>query len=401
MPDEPLTPTTTTDADAPKLIRPLDYVPKSGGAWRDMNQHARRWARDTFTRDNIISNLKTLAWVVPLTFLIWVYAEREQIATYKDEALPFELVSVDPNRVVTLNSRQDKNLMVDLQGPQARVQDVLQKLRGGAGTAPQGIRLEVDRALTPNKEHDINAAQLLRSQKIFSDYGITVLSCQPARLLVMVDQVVERDARVVPPPSVENLDASSTFDPPYVKVRGPKSKLDEAAAAQEGNRLVVYAEIPEEVLRDPRHHDLPEISLQRPPALSDDRITITGGAKVKASLDVRAADVADVIASMPILPEIPAAVAEKMQSGQLKIDFNVFKPFLTNVHVVGPKQVIAAMKLPDFAPRPKATIEDSTSDVGDIKQKTLRFDLPSGVSVSDEDKKRTVEFRLIDRGTGE
>jgi hypothetical protein len=366
-----------------------------------MGHHAQRWARDTFTRENVISNLKTLAWVVPLTFLIWVYAEREQIATYKDEPLPFELVSVDPNRVVTLNVRQDKNLMVDLQGPQARVQDVLQRLRGGAGTAPQGIRLEVDSSLSPNKEHEINAAQLLRSQKIFSDYGITVLSCQPARLLVTVDQVVERDARIIPPPSVENLEASSTFEPPFVKIRGPKSKLDEAAASMEGGRLVVYAEIPEDVLGNPRHHDLADVSIQRPPALMDDRISIAYGGKVKASLEVRAANETDVIPSMPIVPEIPAAVAEKMQSGQLKIDFAVFKPSVANVHVEGPKQVLAAMKLSGFAPRPKATIEVSTDDVGEVKQKKLSFVLPQGVTVSEEDRKRTVDFRLLDRGAGE
>src|SRR4051812_39236113 len=199
MPDEPLNTTTTTDADAPKLIRPLDYVPKPGGAWRDMTQHARRWARDTFTRDNIISNLKTFAWVIPLTFLVWVYAEREQIATYKDEPLPFELVSVDPNRIVTL-SRGDKNLIVDLQGPQARVQDVLQKIRGGQNETPRGIRLEVDPSLSANKEHEINAAALLRSQKIFSDYGLTVLGCQPVWLLVKIDELVERDAKVMSPP---------------------------------------------------------------------------------------------------------------------------------------------------------------------------------------------------------
>src|SRR5688572_15344405 len=121
-----------TFSSDPKPIRPKEYgaTTSSSPWWRDVNQHVRRWMRDTFTRENIISNLKTLAWVVPLTFLIWVYAEREQIATYKDEPLPFDLVSLDPNRVVTLNPRQDKNLMVDLQGPQARVQDVLQRLRG-------------------------------------------------------------------------------------------------------------------------------------------------------------------------------------------------------------------------------------------------------------------------------
>ena len=195
MADQPL----NTD---PKPIHPHVYRGPAMRMVHDVLHQVRRGARDSFTRDNIISNLKTLAWVIPLTFLIWVYAEREQISTYKDEPLPFELVSVDPNRFVTLNSKQDKNLMVDLVGPQARVQEVLQKLRGGA--VPQGIRLEVDTSLTPNREHELNAVQLLRNQKIFSDYGITVQGCQPARLLVTIDEVVDREAKIVAPPSVKN-----------------------------------------------------------------------------------------------------------------------------------------------------------------------------------------------------
>jgi hypothetical protein len=385
----------------PKTLRPIEYGarPTMSSPWSEMAHHFRRWSRDTFTRENVVSNLKTLAWVVPLTFLVWVYAEREQISTYKDEPLPFELVSLDPNRTVTL-SRGDKNLIVDLQGPQARVQDVLQKIRGGQNETPRGIRLEVDPSLPANKEHEINAAALLRSQKIFSDYGLTVLGCQPAWLLVKIDELVERDAKVTSPPSIKNLEGSSAFDPPVVKIRGPKSKLDEAAA-QNNNQLVVYADIPDDVLKTAGHRNLAEVTLQRPTNLLDDRIVIATTQKVKASLDVRAADVTGKIDSMPIFLEFPDAVAQKIESGQWKVDRNVFKPYLGNVHVVGPKEIIDRINLPEFAPRPKATIEVSTSDVGEAKPKTLRYELPKGVEVADEDMKRTVDFRLIDRSSGE
>ena len=51
----------------------------SSRTWRD--DVSAEWTRFTsgFTRENIISNLKTLAWVVPLTLLIWIWAEREQV----------------------------------------------------------------------------------------------------------------------------------------------------------------------------------------------------------------------------------------------------------------------------------------------------------------------------------
>src|SRR2546425_10231277 len=105
----------------------LDYQPRKPKArsWREQALHEWHRFAARFTRENVISNLKTLAWVVPLTLLIWIYAEREQVATTKDVAIPFDLVSVDPNVSVALNRAQDKNLVLELQGPQARLQDVL------------------------------------------------------------------------------------------------------------------------------------------------------------------------------------------------------------------------------------------------------------------------------------
>ena len=42
---------------------------------------SRRQIASLFTRENLVNFARTMAWVVPLTILIWVYAEREQVAT--------------------------------------------------------------------------------------------------------------------------------------------------------------------------------------------------------------------------------------------------------------------------------------------------------------------------------
>src|SRR4051794_13162755 len=53
-------------------------APKRSSRW-DRNMVAvRRWARDTFNREQFVAGLKQLMWVAPLTILIWIYAEREQ-----------------------------------------------------------------------------------------------------------------------------------------------------------------------------------------------------------------------------------------------------------------------------------------------------------------------------------
>src|SRR5438128_11984242 len=118
----------------------MEYQPrKTVRTWRDdVSAEWTRWI-NRFTRENVISGVKTLAWVVPLTLLIWIYAEREQVQPAKDVSVPFELVNPDLNRVVTLKPPQDKNLILELQGPQGRLQELLNKLHGGP--TPEGLKL--------------------------------------------------------------------------------------------------------------------------------------------------------------------------------------------------------------------------------------------------------------------
>src|SRR3954466_15792721 len=119
----------------------LDYpTRKAQRTWRDEGAGEFRRFTASLTRENIVSNLKTLAWVVPLTLLIWIWAEREQVQPAKDVTVPFELVSVDNNRIIT-NTSRDNNLVLELSGPQARLQELRNKLSGG--TMPKGLKLDV------------------------------------------------------------------------------------------------------------------------------------------------------------------------------------------------------------------------------------------------------------------
>src|SRR5678815_3677884 len=116
-------------ADSPQTSRPTGPRAASAHTWRDDVSAEWHRFRNSLTRENLIAKAKTLAWVAPLTLLIWIYAEREQVAEYKDEPVPFELVNNDDSRYVSL--KQDENLILNLTGPRARVNDVLNKLRGG------------------------------------------------------------------------------------------------------------------------------------------------------------------------------------------------------------------------------------------------------------------------------
>ena len=360
--------------------------------WRD--DVSAEWARfhNSLTRDNLIAKLKTFAWVLPLTLLIWIYAEREQVAVYEDEPVPFELVNSEDGRYVSLALRQDENLILKVTGPRARVNNVLNQLRGGR--EPRGLQLEVPTKLELNREITLETLPLVRNQRIFIDNGITVLSAQPPRLAVQVDEKVERDATIVLPPARKNVDA--TFVPSTVKLRGPLSAL-QSAEQKLGGQLVVHGEFSGDALKQPGHYDLPDprlpdVVLRKPLELQDERVEIIPPPqKIGASVDVRQADKQHLVRSMPITIDSTDGLQEKFKVEWVRPAI----PALQNVTISGPPELNDAMEKPDFEPKPTARLVVTPQDVGDVRTKTVVYDLPDRVKVADQDRNRTVDFRLV------
>ena len=373
---------------------PRAVQPTSARTWRD-DVYA-EWNRfhNSMTREKILGHLKTLAWVAPLTLLIWIYAEREQVDVYEDEPVPFELINSDDSRYVSL--KQDENLILKLTGPRARVNDVLSRLRGGRD--PRGLHLEVPAKLDLNRETTLEALPLVRSQRIFVDNGITVLSAQPPRLSVQVDEKVDREAMIALPPARKNMEA--TFEPSTVKIQGPLTALRNAEQAM-GGQLVVHADFTGGAVNQPGRYSLPgpglpDVVLRKPMELQDERIQIPPlPAKIRANVEVRQADKTRLVPSMPITVDMPDGLYE-----QWKIEWvNPTAPVLQNITISGRPELIDAMEKPGFAPQPKARLVVTAppgGDAGDaVQTKAVEFDLPDGVKVIDEDKTKNVQFRLV------
>jgi hypothetical protein len=366
-------------------------APARFSSWRDHFARERRWLAETFSREKMIDMFKQLAWVVPLTLLIWIYAEREQIATLPNETIPFQLVSPDANKTVELAPRQDSNLLLELQGPRARLQNVLQRLRGGA--LLQGLRLEIDRNLSSGT-HTLSTASLVANNSIFTQNGITVTRTQPERLQVIVDDVVEREARVTAPPGITTLDAATRFDPPNVKVRGPATMLDRAKT-EAGGTLSVFVRIPDEMLRTPGEKDARKLPIELPQALAqDDRVALSRQ-EVDATLVVRASDVDFEMNAMPVSLDQPKPMADKYS-----VEYQTSLP---SVKLIGPKDKIDPLRDPAFQPRPYAQLRVTTADVGreGLKRKLRFVDLPPGVRVSDADAQREISFTVKPKADAE
>jgi hypothetical protein len=204
-----------------------------------------------------------------------------------------------------------------------------------------------------------------------------------------VDEVAEREAKIVRPVGAKNIVA--TFDPPTVKVRGPLSLLNQVARQTEGGLLMVYAVLPADGLETPGHKENVTVNLTTlPPELQDSRVTVSSPPRIRATIDVRQADKPLLIRSMPVTIDIPVVLAEKY-------DVVEFSGVLQNVTVSGPPETIDLMQKPDFEPKPKARVVVTPQDVGDRRTKVVKFDLPDDVTVSESDRNLTVQFRLVQR----
>lgn len=381
------------DSKTPKpAVTPVDPAPRKlsyGSArpsrWSGLGSATRRWARDTFSRQQLFAGLKSLAWVAPLTVLIWVYAEREQLARVSSVPVRVEVRSGDPSKVVSLldpvtgQFAPDQRVTFDLSGPRARVEAVRELLNSGG---PGGIAVQVNAPDLPPGRQTVDAL-LASNDPRFVENGVTLANPTPARLDVLVDKTEVREVPVRVPPDVTNLTDAPVFTPATVKVSGPASVLNGLEAAYADLAALPQIKVPGS------HPEVKSIRVTVPNP--DPRVTVSPPT-VAGSLSVRREDVTYTIRSMGIYVSAPFSLLE---------DFGVepAERTLANVTVVGPEDQIALLRNENNPPTYKAVIEVTREDArGDRRMAPVRYEgLPPGVRVSPDDEKRKVEFRLVDR----
>lgn len=357
--------------------RPLGYRPRSPGYALGIRRGP-HW----YSKDRLLHTLRTLAWVAPLTLLIWIYAERQQ-ERRQTVRFPVQVSIASPDRVI-LGSRE-RFVTAELRGPAAEVEAVKNKLLQGGDEA--AIALPLDQNLSPGS-HEIRTA-LIAGDALFRTHAITVDNTEPQLLSVYIDQMVERDVPIAVPASVTNLDGKPVFEPARVKVRGPKSVLDRAEA---DGLLHAFADLSGlQSLKTPGVHE--EKAVPVVTQVRGEHVQVTPTA-VNATFKVRPADVTVTWSFMPVWVNTPPGFGDR------------YRVVLTNqtlkdVRLVGPAETIAAMQQENFRPKPKARIDVSNADLpaGQTRSKVVQFDdLPKGVAVSPDDAQRTAEFRIVEPG---
>lgn len=326
--------------------------------------------------------IRNLIWVVPLTVLVWLYAERETMIDDQPITVPVTVRADRADRIVTLASSSERVLDMKVKGTHARVQQAREEL-----ARTHGLQILAPAQLELGPQVSLSAIEAVNANSIFSERGITVTSCSPARLTLQVDELVQgiEFRPDVPQAIAARLDGPAVFDPPTVMLSGPK-------------RALVGAEPPVEVIADITQQMLPKVGgeiLDVPLRLktSNDLITITPPT-VTARVKVKASAVTYMINSVAVFTVGPPALFDKY-----RVSFP-YGSVLSRVTVVGPQDEINKISSGEFIP--KALLEVTQQDASArLPRSPDRWNLPPNVTVSDEDKNRTITFELVERAKAE
>jgi hypothetical protein len=383
MPESPV------QSGSPRETVEFTYVPSPPRPLRTKLRWAiRTWARSTFSRDSFLASLRSLLWVAPLTLLIWIYAEREQVVPLKGVPVALDTRSNEVGRVVRLLSPAGGTVSLELEGPQAELEQVKDWLESTS------VPIEVDRNLGPGEHQFPIAAQLNRLPKISSS-GVTVVSSIPAEVRVFVDPIKQWDLEVkARPEDKKTLSGPQVFTPAKVRISGPQSVIEAAmqTAAAQGQSLVAYANFApfKQQLAEPGKHSLSSVAVSPSVRIDDASVTVS---PATVSADIEVTDKAEKTITLPYVRVLAAYPPDVQKADQLK---PVYESTIPNVIVSGPDQQIALLQEQKFVPA--AIFEVRYDEVESPTPAPVMFQLPPGVHVSEQDAQRKITYTFKPRG---
>jgi len=360
------------------------YAPAARSMRRRIGSRARLWARATFSRDSLMSSVKSFAWVAPLTVLIWIYAEREHVDKMSNVPINISLRGNDPTRFVRLESPLDGSVHADLTGPQGKLDEVKELL------GSRGVTLEIDHNLSGG-EHEIGvAAELNRLPEIVSR-GVTISACVPAELRVIVDPLKEVDVEVkARPEDLQKLKGPPVFTPAKVKIIGPRSVIDAAMAAEgRGRPLVAYAKLTSDELAGTGKQELSSVAVVPSVEIRNPNVSLLP-TSVSAVIDV--SNLEDTI-------ELHGVTVLAAQPGNTNADKYkpVFDTTLASVAVTGPKEEIDQLRNQTFRPTAFFKVVYPRDINTPPDPAPLTYELPPHCHVSEQDRQRQITYTLEKR----
>lgn len=284
--------------------------------------------------------IKTWSIVIPVTLLIWVFAEAESLRTL-NVATSFAIrPPVDQRQVVDAiddagqpiaDGGAARRRTVSIEGPAAAIQWAETVLREGVVLTPgMGEQFGSSRG-----SRELDLAAVLRSYPPLQGLGVTIKSVDPPRVRVVVDDVVERKVGVVVELPDGQTDGPPVVSPPEVVMRIPS---EAAAKLPEGAQAVARIDRSTWDRLVPGRRESVPVSVQLPKSLEGVRnVTITP-ARVTIDLTVRSRTDSVTIPTVPVHIRAPAAELERWD---VKIKG---RALLNDVKITGPADVIQRIR---------------------------------------------------------
>lgn len=329
--------------------------------------------------EKLIDILKTLAWVAPLTILIWIYAEREQALTQPNVAIPIEVRTTDGGRIIILKAPADRNVTATLSGPRTLVEQVIRDLQSG-NPEHAAVQINIDASKLPRGESSLETARYIANNSRFLRSGISVTQISPPTLRVDIDDFETHSVDVKLPPNLPNVQ-EVRFIPSKVNLTAPSQVFKNTDLS----KLFVVADFSKlGVLEQPGQHVVPGVPVAvsvKSELFKIEPQIVTASFEVKkpkGELDL-------VSIFIEIKDTIPIRNGYRVEG---------LKPqTIPRIHVVGPLDQIELLKNEITV---SAVLNLTPKDIdGAVHRKQVQFNgLPKDVYVDSDPETYTVEYFL-------
>lgn len=350
-----------------------------------------RRLRRGWSRQRVAELVKTLGYVMPLTLLIWVWAQDQQIDVDPRQAVPVRIGHTDAGKVVSIRGtatgeslgQTGSALRVNLtfQGPRIGLSAVARDL--SESTIASALEIRLSRPVgesTVFLRDELNQLPLLRSA------GVTVREANPASIIVGIEDRQQIEVRIAAANvGPDDVTGPVEFDPETVMLTGPASAL-RALQAIDGVP-VLRANIPDTAPGEqevrvavPVPDETGAIRSEPPEVLA--RFNRRERREEKLTLPF----------PVPVYTTVPAA---------LSVEPEALNPVINSVRVRGPADLIARLRnveSPDEALRAQiravvALTREDEVRVGQQVTRDVKLELPDGLLPDGEPPKTTFTLR--------
>jgi hypothetical protein len=356
-----------------------------------------RRLRRGWTRERLAEVVRTLVYVVPLTLLIWVWAQDQQIDVRDKQNVPIRIEHLDGQKVVTVlrtasgeqvTRRGDSVLAtLTLRGPRIGLNAVLRALNDDQRPTMFNLRIR-DRAA---EQTTISLEELLNEVDALRDAGVSVVQVTPSDLFISIEDRKQVDARIVANIDPDNLAGPVEFDPPSLMLTGPASAINELVGAD--GQVTLPANLPEDAL--PGDHEV-NVTVRVPESLAGRVTPDTAFVTARYTLRERREETLELPFAVPVMAEVAAA----WQGSIIAYEFDPV--VLTALRVRGPADLIDALRRNDTRLRSqiRAVVQLERDDEGRIGgeriTRQVEVQLPDGLVLEGEPPRVSFRVRRLD-----